>query len=158
MSSNDFESTLDVTLRPSRRALNWVYLLHFVPLLLMAVSMRGGPTMMLLAAAFAVSWWWMRRHAVLGFGRRAIVRLVWQPTSGWQIHDASGWTQRAALIKSSTVGRDIIVMNFKPKGSPMRTRALFGGELAEEPLRRLRARLLSSPSKPDSESGPAQES
>ena len=158
MSSNDSEPTLDVTLRPSRRALNWVYLLHFVPLLLLAVSMRGGATMMLIAAAFAVSWWWLRRHAVIGFGPRAIVRLVWQPTTGWQIHDASGRAQRAALIKSSTVGRSIIVMNFKPKGSPMRTRALFGGELADEPLRKLRARLLATSPKQDDATDSAGES
>jgi hypothetical protein len=83
------------------------------------------------------------------------VRLVWQPNTGWQIHDASGWNQRAALIKSSTVGRNIIVMNFKPKGAPMRTRALFGGELGDEPLRKLRARLLASVPDKDSESDSA---
>jgi toxin CptA len=158
MSSTDFESTLDVRLQPSRRALGWIYLLHFVPLVLLAVSMRAGYAMVLLAVAFALSWWWLRRHPVFGYGPRAIVRLVWQPGTGWQIHDASGKTQRAMLAGSTTIGRSLIVMNFKPEDAPMRTRALFGGELGEEPLRRLRARLLSSPSKPDSESGSAQES
>lgn len=156
MSSNDSESTLDVRLQPSRRALGWVYLLHFVPLVLLAVSMRAGNAMVLLAVALAVSWWWLRRHPVFGYGPRAIVRLVWQPGTGWQIHDASGKTQRAVLANSTTIGRSLIVMNFKPDDAPIRTRALFGGELGDEPLRRLRARLLARPSKRDSGSGSAE--
>ena len=156
MSSNDSESTLDVKLQPSRRAIGWIYLLHFIALLLLAVSMRGGSEMLVLAAAFAVSWWWLRRHAVFGYGPRAIERLVWQPGTGWQIQDASGKTQRAVLANSTTIGRSLIVMNFKPEDAPMRTRALFGGELGDEPLRKLRARLLAGSSKPDSESGSAE--
>lgn len=155
MSSNDSESTLDVGLLPSSRAVNWVYLLHFVPLLLLAVSMREGVAMVLLAAGFAVSWWWLRRHAVFGFGPRALVRLVWQPTTGWQIYDASGRSLRAVLASSTTIGRDIIVMNFKPEAAPMRMRALFGGELGDEPLRKLRARLLASKPKQDGASDSA---
>lgn len=156
MSSNDSESTLDVRLQPSRRALGWIYLLHFVALLLLAVSMRAGAGMLVLAAAFALSWWWLRRHPVFGYGPRAIVRLVWQPGTGWQIHDASGKTRPAVLAGSTTIGRSLIVMNFKPDDAPMRTRALFGGELGDEPLRRLRARLLARPSKRDRESGSAE--
>ncbi len=142
MSSPASASTLDVKLRPSRRALQWIYLMHFVPLVVLAFSMRANATTMLIAAGFAVSWWWLRKHPAFGFGRKAITRLVWQPTTGWQLHDASGRAQRAVLHKCTTIGRNIIVMNFKPQGALMRARVLVGGELADEPLRQLRARLL----------------
>lgn len=146
MSSTDFASgpeTVDVRLRPSRRAVQWVYLLHFVPLMLLAFASRPGTLMVFVAAGIGLSWFWLRRHAAFGFGPKAIVRLVWQPNLGWQLHDASGRVQRARLQKTTTLGRQILVLNFKPDGAPVRTRVLAGGELPDEPLRRLRARLLS---------------
>jgi toxin CptA len=146
MSSNDSVLTLDLKLRASRRAVQWIYLLHFVPLLLIAFVLKPGSIMMLFAAGLGVSWFWLRRHPALGFGPRAITRLVWQPNTGWQLHDASGRAQRAVLLPSTTVGQRWIIMNFKPEGAPTRTRVLAGGELPDEPLRRLRVRLLADKS------------
>lgn len=143
MSSGSFASTLDLRLTRSHRAHRLLFLLHLAPLGLLVFAMQPGLPMLLMAAGFGASWWWLRRHPVFGFGPRALDRLVWQPASGWHIHDASGRHAAARLLADSYVHTRLIVLNFRMENGRRRSRAILGDELPEDALRRLRARLLS---------------
>lgn len=142
MSSNGFVSTLDLRLAPSHRALRVLYLVHLVPLGLLAFAMPPGMPMLAIAAAFALSWGWLRRHPAFGFGPRALTQLIWQPGSGWRLRDAAGREQAARLQGDSYVTSRLIVLNFRGEDGRRRSRALLGDELPPDALRRLRARLM----------------
>ncbi|MDB5967937.1 MAG: hypothetical protein JWQ90_387 [Hydrocarboniphaga sp.] len=148
MSSSGFDSTLDLRLAPSQRALRWLYAIHFVPLVLIAFAMRPGPGMIVIAAAFGISWFRLRRHRAFGFGPRALVRVLWQPESGWRVWQNNGAEAPASLQSHSYVQTRLLVLNFRYTGGGAagrrNSRVLLGDELPEDSLRRLRALLLST--------------
>jgi len=143
MSSNSFAATIDLSLRPSLRAHRLLFLLHVVPLLLLLFTMPPGLPMLLIAGGFGLSWMWLRRHAVFGFGRQALARLVWQSDGQWLVFDHAGRKSQAELLGHSCVHAQLMVLNFRLKSGERRTRVVLGDELGADPLRRLRARLMS---------------
>lgn len=144
MSSNSFADTVDISPRPSMRAFRWMFFLHTGLLLLVAFAMQPGTIFYVLITLLALSWLGLRRHAVFGFGQRAIIRMIWHAEGQWTLHEANGQSFDAELRPDSIVHASLLVLNFKPKTGGRKTRILLGDELAEEPMRRLRARLLTT--------------
>lgn len=136
-----FETTVDVTLQPSVRLLKWVSTLHIVPLATLPFAMQPGPAMWALIAAFGGSWFWLRRHPALGFGKKALLRLIWNADGGWTVRDASGHQHAAMLEGDSLRHRQLLVLRFRLATGGTRTRLIGGDEAEPELLRRLRARL-----------------
>ncbi len=144
MSSGAFGSTLDLRPAPSVRALRWIYLIHIAALTLIAFAAQPGYPMLGLALLLGVSWWSLRRHAVFGFGPRALTRLLWQPGIGWKIWCRGGDALPAVLLDDSILHPRLLVLNFRVQDGDKtrrRSRALLGDELPEESIRRLRAHL-----------------
>ena len=142
MSSNSFVSTVDLTLRPSLRALQWLSVLHVVLIGLLPLAMQPGPMLWAMLALFAASWFGLRRHPVFGFGHKALVRLVWHAEGGWTLHDGAGRCFKAELLPGSYIHPQVQVLNFRSEQGKRYSRALLGDEATPELLRRLRARLL----------------
>jgi len=141
MSLPPFDATIDLALRPSLRALTWLFWIHTAALGLALAALPPGPGMAAMAWAVAVSWLWARRHPVFGHGPRALARLTWHADGSWLVHDGAGATLEAELLGSSLVHDHLLVLNFRLKSGGRRARALLGDEADEESLRRLRARL-----------------
>lgn len=136
-----FANTVDLTLQPSVRLLKWVSTLHMLPLAALPFAMQPGPAMWALIAAFGASWLWLRRHPALGFGRKALRRLVWNADGSWTLHDATG-AQHAAELRGDSVRHPLLlVLRFRLADGSTRTRLIAGDETAPDALRRLRARL-----------------
>jgi hypothetical protein len=148
MSSPPFDATIDLALRPSVRALTWLFWLHVGVLGLALAALPPGAPMVALAAAVAASWFWTRRHAAFGHGPRALARLTWQADGSWRVHDAAGRQAEAELLGDSLVHERLLVLNFRLKDGGRRSRALLGDETDEDSLRRLRARLGMARTKP----------
>lgn len=136
-----FETTVDVSLRPSLRLLQWLSTLHVLPLALIPFAMQPGVPMALLIAALALSWFVLRRHAVFGYGRRALRRLVWQADGRWTVYDASNQPLAAELETGSLRHPRLLLLRFRLESGGHRTRLIGGDEADPELLRRLRARL-----------------
>ena len=141
MSSSPFDATIDLALRPSTRAVVWLFWLHAGVLALAFAAAPPGPPMVAMALAVAASWFWTRRHAVFGHGRRALARLTWHADGTWLLHEATGAKLEAELLGDSLVHDALLVLNFRLKDGARRSRAVLGDEADEESLRRLRARL-----------------
>lgn len=144
MSSNNSASTIDLSPRPSVGALKWVFALHAVPLCLAMFAMPPGIPAMLVAMGFGISWLWLRRHPALGFGPRALVRMVWHAEGRWTIYNAGGNHADAELMRGSYVHPRLLVLSFRLPSGKRRTRILLGDEVSADLLRRLRARLSTS--------------
>ena len=136
-----FGTTVDLVLQPSVRLLKWVSTLHILPLAALPFAMQPGPAMWALIAAFGGSWLWLRRHPALGFGRKALLRLVWNADGSWTLHDATGAQHSAELLADSVRHPQLLVLRFRLSDGAVRTRLVAGDETAPEGLRRLRARL-----------------
>ena len=140
MSSPPFDATIDLALKPSLRALAWLFWIHTAVLGLAVFALRSGWPLVAVVAAAAVSWFWTRRHPAFGHGPRALARLTWRADGAWLVHDAAG-AHEAALLGDSLVHDRLLVLNFRLKDGARRTRALLGDETDTDGLRRLRARL-----------------
>jgi toxin CptA len=143
-SSPSFDAPIDLKLHRSMRGLQWVFALHIVPVALLPFALKPGPLLALLCGAFALSWLWLRRHPALGFGDRAIVRLLWATDGKWLLTDADDRKSEATLLPSSYLHERLLVLNFELNSGSKRTRLILGDEADPEQLRRLRARLLAS--------------
>ena len=141
MSSPPFDATIDLALRPSLRALAWLFWAHAGVLALALAAVPPGAPLVALAAAVATSWFWTRRHASFGHGPRALTRLTWHADGSWRVHDGAGRPAAAELLGDSFVHDRLLVLNFRLQDGSRRSRALLGDEADEESLRRLRARL-----------------
>lgn len=141
MSSPPFDATIDLALRPSVRALTWLFWLHAAVLALALAAVPPGAPMVALAAATGASWFWTRRHPAFGHGPRALSRLTWHADGSWQVGAAAGKPAAAELLGDSLVHDALLVLNFRLEDGRRRSRALLGDEADEETLRRLRARL-----------------
>lgn len=140
MSSNSFASTIDLLPGPSMRAFKLLFWLHVVPIAILPFAMQQGPMMLGLLALFALSWFSLRRHAVFGFGPKALTRLTWHAEGGWTIADKAG-EYPAELQGNSYVHNALLVLNFRLQNGRRRTRVLLGDEIDAEQMRQLRARL-----------------
>lgn len=140
MSSNSFVSTIDLNAGPSMRAFKLLFWLHVVPIAILPFAMKEGPVMLGLLALIALSWFSLRRHAVFGFGPKALTRLTWHTEGGWTVHDKAG-EYAAELQGNSFAHTSFLVLNFSLKNGKRRTRVLLGDEVSDEQMRQLRARL-----------------
>ncbi len=140
MSFVSFASTVDLRLRPSRRALQWALWLHALPAALLPLTVAPGWPMVAVAGLIALSWMAIRHHPALGLGRRAITRLTWDSEDRWQAW-IGGKPQPVTLLGHSLVHGDWLVLRFETERGRCVTRLLMGDDAGAEPLRRLRARL-----------------
>lgn len=134
-------TALDLQLKPSVRAHQWLFWLHALPLILLPFAMESGATMLALAAAIGLSWVGLRRHPAFGYGPRALTRIVAQVEGGWLLGTAGGAQIEAQLLDDTYRQSFVIVLNFRDASQRRRTRVLLGDELSAEALRRLRLRL-----------------
>lgn len=144
MSSNAFSATIDLSLRPSLRGMQLVVGLHVLAASLSMVARPPDHLGLLLSGLLLLSWFSLRRHPVIGFGKRALTRLTWHADSpDWRVETPAGAASDATLLPSTLVTRLVLVLNFRLADGSHRSRALFGDEADPELLRRLRARLTS---------------
>jgi toxin CptA len=142
MSSPGFSDTLDLSLRASAGAVRWLAGLHAIAIGLTMLAEPPRWAGLAMAALFIASWAGLRRHPAFGYGPRALVRLIWHADNSWTLEDAGGRQQEAELSGRSLVQPWLLVLDFRLKDGGRRSRLLLGDELGQEPLRRLRARLL----------------
>jgi toxin CptA len=143
-SSPSFDATIDLKLKPSMRGLQWIFILHIVPVALLPFALKTGPVLATTVALFALSWLWLRRHPAIGFGKRALKRILWNADGTWLLEDDEGRKSEAVLLPSTYVHPRLMVLNFKLNIGTKRTRVILGDEADPELLRRLRARLLNT--------------
>ncbi len=152
MSSNAFSATIDLRPRASLRGMQLIVGLHVLAASLAMVAQPPDHLGLLLSGLLLISWFSLRRHPVIGFGKKALTRLTWHADGPkWSLETPAGTASDATLLPSSLVTRHLLVLNFKLADGSRRSRALFGDELEPELLRRLRARLKSGAAlaKPD---------
>lgn len=142
----------DIALGPSHRALHYLLPLHAAPLVAVPLFYRGDAVWppLVLAALVGASWFYVRRHSALGFGRRALKRIVAHADGEWTVEDARG-RQHAHLAAHTVVWGRIMLLNFRLDDGHKRSRLLLGDEAATESLRRLRAYVLSCRGKLDTQ-------
>ncbi|HEU0196819.1 MAG TPA: protein YgfX [Nevskiaceae bacterium] len=135
----------ELTPRPSYGALRILLPLHVLPLAAVPLFYRGDAVWqpLLLAGAIALSWFYVRRHAALGFGRRALTRFIVHEDGEWTVEDAAGQRQSAHLAPGSAVFSRLVLLNLRLADGHRRSRLLLGDEVGAEPLRKLRVYLLS---------------
>ncbi|HZR35066.1 MAG TPA: protein YgfX [Nevskia sp.] len=144
MSSTAFKTSLDLSLRPSVRAVVAASLLHMAAIVLVVLAQLPKWAALVMTLLLLASWMTLRRHAAFGYGPRALQRLVLHSEGGWTVESPRDGRQDAELLGSSVVQSWIIVLNFRLKQGGTRSRVLAGDELDGEALRRLRARLQSN--------------
>ncbi len=142
MSSSAFSTSLDLSPRPSVRAVVSVSLLHMAAITLIVLAHLPKWASLGMALLLLASWLTLRRHAAFGYGPRALRHLILHAEGGWTVESARDGRQDAELLGSSVAQSWIIVLNFKLRQGGRRRRVLVGDELDAEALRRLRARLL----------------
>lgn len=140
MSSGNFESSVELVLRPSRGALMMALWVHALPAALLPFTGLATPWIMGLAGLIALSWIALRHHPALGFGKRAITRVRWDPEGQWFIW-RGGKRIAAELMNDSVVHPRIVVLRFKIDKRKRVTRLLTGDEMTPGNFRRLKARL-----------------
>lgn len=147
-SSPDSAPTVELNPRPGYGALRVALLLHILPLAAMPLLFgSGGWLLLLLAGAVGASWLFVRRHSALGFGPRALVRIVAETDGGWRLEDAAQ-RRYSATLETGCLLSQLVVLSFRLDNGRRRQRLLLGDEVDKESLRRLRVRLLTRPNKP----------
>ena len=141
MSSPPFDATIDLAPRASVRAVTLLFWIHAAILALAMLALGPGMPLAGVAAGVAASWLWSRRRPAFGFGPRALARLTWHTGGNWTLREAGGMQFEAELLGGSLVHDALLVLVFRRPDGARRSLALFGDELDEESLRRLRARL-----------------
>lgn len=142
MSSSAFNISLDLSPRPSVRAVVSMSLLHMAAITLIVLAHLPKWEALGMALLLLASWLTLRRHAAFGYGPRALNHLILHAEGGWTVESARDGRQDAELLGSSVAQSWIIVLNFRLKQGGKRSRVLVGDELDADVLRRLRARLL----------------
>lgn len=146
-SSLDSAPTVELKPQPSYGALRGLLFLHAVPLACIPLLLDGGWLPLVLAACVGVSWFYVRRRPALGFGPRALTRLMLHGDGRWTVEDGADTRQSAELLGSSRVLANIVILNFRLENGGRRSRILFGDEVEPEQMRRLRSRLFNGPTK-----------
>lgn len=140
--SNDSVTTVELNPRPSYGALKVALFLHVIPLASIPLLLDGGGWLPLtLAALLGGSWLYVRRRPVLGFGPRALVRIVGHGDGRWTLEDAAEH-RYGATLENGFLLSGLMVLGFRLDDGKRRQRLLLGDEVDSESLRRLRARLL----------------
>lgn len=139
--TNEFGMTVDLTLKPSVRAVLWAYGLHVLCLILLLLAQPPTAVMVGFAAAFGLSWFKLRRHPAFGYGPKAIQRIVWHVDGSWTLHRGNGQSTEAVLDPGSIVRGPALLLRFRIEGAPRASRLITGDEIDAEALRQLRARL-----------------
>jgi toxin CptA len=142
-SSSSSAATVELRLQPSQRLLRAAVLLHAVCLILLLLAEPPTVAMLGLAAAIGASWLWVRRHPALGFGPRAISRMLVHADGRWTLQIGEGEPFEAQLLDDAVVRGPLLVLRLRAANGRVHTRALAGDETPPEMLRRLRARLSS---------------
>jgi toxin CptA len=145
MSSTAFSTSLDLSPRPSVRAVVVLSLLHMSAVVLIVMARLPQWASLAMALLLLASWFTLRRHPAFGYGPRALHHLILHAAGGWTVESAKEGREDAELLGGSVVQSWIIVLNFRLKSGRRRSRVLVGDELEADTLRRLRARLLASP-------------
>lgn len=140
MSSSNFESTVELRLAPSRKALMLALWVHALPAAALPFAMEPGGVMAAVAALIALSWVGLRHHPALGFGKRAVTRMQWRQDGEWTVW-RNGQGVSVELLDNSIVHPQLLVLRFREAQGRTVSRLILGDETAAEPLRRLRARL-----------------
>jgi len=123
-------------------------LLHALPLAAIPLLLdSGGWLPLALAGAIGLSWLTVRRQSVLGFGPRALTRIVAHGDGSWTVEDAAARRYAAELTGGCLLSR-LVVLEFRLDNGRRRRRLLLGDEVDAHSLRRLRARMLSCPRTP----------
>lgn len=143
MSSAASSTVVDLTLAPSLRGLQAVFWLHLIPACLLPFATSEKLYALPILALLALSWWRMRRHAVLGFGRGAITRILARADGTWWIETAAQGGEGAKILPDSIATGWLLVLRFRCDSGKVLTRLIMGGEADDEALRRLRVRLNS---------------
>jgi hypothetical protein len=143
MSSAASSTVVDVTLTPSLRGLQVAFWLHVLPACLLPFATSEKLYALPILALIALSWWRTRRHAVLGFGRGAVSRILTRTDGSWWIETAGHGGENAQLLADSIVTGWLLVLRFRCDNGKVLTRLIMGGEADDEALRRLRVRLNS---------------
>jgi len=141
MSSTAFNTTIDLSLRPSVRAVVVLSLVHMAAITLIVLAQLPKWGALVMTLLLLASWLTLRRHPAFGYGARALNRLILHSEGGWTVESPRDGRQDAELLGSSVAQSWIIVLNFRLKQGGTRSRVLAGDELDAEALRRLRARL-----------------
>lgn len=142
-SSSSYDATVDIALKPSLRGLMALSLTHALALVILLAAMPDGPGMAVAGLLVGASWLYTRRHPALGFGRRAVQRLLWRGDGVWQASFGDGTLHAAELAPSSVVTGPVPVLRFRIGGQHA-SRVLFGDEASREAIRCLRARLATT--------------
>lgn len=137
-------TTLDLSPRPSLRALRWAFALHGLCIVLLLAAQPPAPALLALAGAIGASWLWVRRHPALGFGPKAWTQLIRHADGRWTVRRASGQTQQAELADDAIVRGPVLILRLRLEDGVCATRVLCGDELPDELMRRLRAGLSTS--------------
>lgn len=143
MSSVASSTVVDVTLTPSLRGLQAAFWLHVIPACLLPFATSEKLYALPILALIALSWWRTRRHAVLGFGRLAITRILARADGSWWIETADQGGHAAQLLPESIVTGWMLLLRFRCDSGRISSRLVMGGEADDEALRRLRVRLSS---------------
>ncbi len=148
MSSNSFNATIDLRPRSSLKGLQTLVMVHIFAAGLVFLAKPPDPIGIGMSCLLMLSWFSLRRHSLLGFGKKALTRLTWHAADGeggakWTVENGNGASFEARLLPSSIVKSQLMLLNFELANGQRRSRALFGDEAEPELLRRLRARLLS---------------
>lgn len=136
-----FGSTVELHLKPSLAVIQLFSSLHIA--VLMALLLLN-PTKLLMAISVlgvGLSWWFFRCNPALGFGARAIHRVIWHPDGSFTLATSSGRQVSATLQPSSIVTAVFMVLRFKISAGKAVDRVIFAKELDAETLRQLRGRL-----------------
>lgn len=123
------------------RALRWAFGLHALCLVLLMLADPPRTALIGLAALIGLSWLLTRRHPALGFGPKAIQRMVWHPDGRWTLYRGKARPVDAELAPDSIVRGSLLFLRFRIDGASTTSRLILGDELAVESLRQLRARL-----------------
>lgn len=138
--------SLDLSPRPSVRAVVTLSLLHMAAVVLIVLARLPQWASLGMALLLLASWFTLRRHPAFGYGPRALHHLILHAAGGWTVESTAGGREDAELLAGSVVQSWIIVLNFRLKSGRRRSRVLLGDELDTAAMRRLRARLLADSS------------
>lgn len=127
-------------LRPSLGAVRWVFIVHLMAVALMLITVERNLPLALLAAGAGISWFWLRRHAVFGFGPRALTG-VRHRDDGWQARLGNGEWRDASLAPATRLfGRGVLLV-LRINGR-RHTRLVRGTDLAPDAMRQLRIAVI----------------
>jgi hypothetical protein len=131
--------TIDVRARRAERvvALGVSALAAFAPWLM--TELTAGAASVAAVATGALALWGFRRAGWLG-GGRSIARITWTSERRW-ILEAGSRASEATLTSGTRVGRTVLWLQWRTEGDLRRTLLLAWGDLPDEELRRLVARL-----------------